>query len=460
MVNHSWAKQDQVQTPLQSQFHRDIFAAQEKLYSYLLDLVKTWAATDVVQEFKQIFIQPTNSTSSEILPALYQILLSNQEQEFRNTLKRSCYILINNWELMRNYQAIQQLVQVFADPVLQKPTVSPTLRRLRRWLQDFVVSSDFHELKLFTERYEERRVGPWSHRYASYLLVPQYINLNNSFEQRQAAKLLYSQLREKFKYDLAMYTAYQDPATTKQTKFRNPTFLGDEVLQLIQKIIAKRGFFSYPNLARIFLKQTQGLNYEQFKCSLLKYLSFSNEQNEVSQVLSQHLSDKLNSLYLDRQHQVLDEALLLRTTNRVIDHLTTEDRQTPSFLFVLLLSKGNALTIVIILLKLVLICRYSRVHLESRIADLIKYYEQFSEEECKWMIHFLEVFNLAMTIHADNVEYSLVSMTTFKENPASSSSGTYRIFSQMKQSQFAASEPDLLELSALESLASPSEAAQ
>ena len=435
--------------------------AQETLYEFLLTIVRTWPAEDVLKEFRQIFIHHTESTSSDIVPALYQILFTNQEQEFRNTLKRSCYILINNWEIARNYQAIHQLVQIFSDSTIYKPSVSRTLKRLREWLKNFVVSQDFQELKLFAARYEGRGGSHWSYRYAPYLLVSQYINLDNPFEQRQAAKQLYRKLKEKFKFELAMYTAHSHDLIQKQSTFRNPTCLGDDVLMLIQKIITKRGFFSYSNLAQIFLKQIQNLRYSDFKQSLLQYLVFSVEQNAVSQILKEQLAEKLSSLYVQHEDKVVDSALLLRTINRVIEYLTTETYQEPSQLFILLLSKGNTLTLVILLLKLILICQYSRTHLEARVANLIKYYEKYSEEECQWMIHFLEIFNITMAIHTENVEYSLVNMNQYYSDKHANPNGEtiYRIFSQLKRDRLTHLDRDLLELAAVESLFGASQSA-
>lgn len=480
---------NQTRPAMQQNGRRELMRAQETLYEFLLTIVRTWSAEDVLKEFKRIFIHHTESTSSEIIPALYQILFTNQEQEFRNTLKRSCYILINNWEIARNYQAIHQLVQAFSDARIYKPSVSRTLKRLREWLRNFIASQDFQELKLFAARYEGRGVAHWSYRYAPYLLVSQYINLDNPFEQRQAARTLYRKLKEKFKFDLAMYTAHSHNLIQKQSAFKNPTCLGDDVLVLIQKIVAKRGLFSYSNLAQIFLKQVQNLRYGDFKQSLLQYLIFSVEHNEVSTNLKKQLTEKFSALYIQHDDQVLDSSLLLRTINRVIEYLTTETYQEPSQLFILLLSKGNTLTLVILLLKLILICQYSRTHLEARIANLIKYYENYSEDECQWMIHFLEVFSITMTIYTENVEYSLVNMSpcySEKQDPSNhglsnyspsnygSSSctadnhngkngenkngeTTYRIFSQLKRDRLTPSDLDLLELAAVESLSENSQ---
>lgn len=438
-------------SPIHPQFQRHTLQAQETLYEFLLDIVKTWDVEDVLQEFKRIFIQPIETSSLAIVPAVYQILFANQEQVFRNTLKRSCYILINNWEIARNHHAIQSLVQLFIDPVLEKPTLSLTLKRLRQWLKNFVGSSDYAELKLFAEKHDQRHQLPWSHRYAPYLLVSQYTNLENPLEQRQAARKLYGHLKYKFKHDLAMYTAHCLPSRPSEIKFRNPTLLGDDLLYLIQKIVTTRGFFNYSNLARIFAKQVQDLKYVEFKASLLEYLVFSLEQSEMTVALRKSLTEKLDSLYVDHNSKPIDGALLLRTANRVIEYLTTENREEASPLFVLLLSRGNALTLVILLLKVILICQYSQIHLEARIADLIKRYEQYEAAECQWMIHFVEVFYLTMTIHTENVEFNLVNMagSSVKSNPGASVTDavTYRIFSQLKQST-SSTEPDLLEFKA------------
>jgi hypothetical protein len=418
-------------------FQRDIPRAQETIYNYLLEIVKTWSPEEVLEEFRHLFIHHVNTISSHTLPSLYEIVFSNHEQEFRNTLKRSCYILINNWDISRNHKYIQKLIHLFSDPVLQRNTMSPTMQRLRSWIRAFVRSNDFQELQLFASRYEERESIHWSQRYASYLLVPQYIDLQNPIEQRQAARALSRQLKEKFKFELAMYTARSDANMPKDKLPKNPTAMGDEVLRLIKAIVAKRGMFSYLNLANIFIQQTHHLNYQDFKRSLQQYLIFSVDHYEYEKSLKSQLSDKLEQLYVTYHDRPINDALLLRTCNRVIEYLTTENRQEPSSLFVLLLSQGNPLTLVVILLKLVLICKYSRTHLEARIADLILYYKDFPEEECKWVVNFFEIFRITMAIYTENIEFNLVNMNPLNENESSNSSMTkwldaYRIFSQPK----------------------------
>ncbi|HHP7243109.1 MAG TPA: hypothetical protein ACFE0H_00325, partial [Elainellaceae cyanobacterium] len=170
-----------------------------------------------------------------------------------------------------------------------------------------------------------------------------------------------------------------------------------------------------------------------FKRSLKEYLVYSIEQNEVIQTLQTHLSGKLETLYVSYDDKTINDALLLRTANRVIGYLTTENHKEPSSLFTLLISQGSPLTLVVILLKIILICRYARTHLESRIADLIQYYEKFGEQECKWVITFFEIFNVTMAIYAENVEYNLVNMTEESlRDRTTTLLDNYRIFSQWR----------------------------
>ena len=386
--------------------------AQQVIYDFLLEIVKIWHPEDVLEEFRHLFIHHTDSVSSQTLPALHVILFANDEQEFRNTIKRCCYILVNNWEVARQFDAIQDLVDIFSDPLIQRRTLSPTLKRLRHWLNRFLESNDFEELRLFAARYAEERTlnrpDEWAARYASYLLVPQYINETNPIEQRQAARSLSRRLKDKFKFDLALYTAYGHSEQARGRTVENPTVLGDSALRLVKAIVARRGEFSYKNLARLFLNQVQESYYGEFKGSLTRYLLYTVNSNPISKQIQEHLDARLADLYADFEPQPLDSSLVLRTCNRVVDYLMTEDQEQPSPLFSLVLSQGNALTLAIILLKLVLISRHTLPYLEARIASLIRYYEQFPRSECQWVINFLEVFQITFAIYGENTEYNLV----------------------------------------------------
>lgn len=414
--------------------HQGVQQAQQTIYDFLLNIVKTWPAEDVLEEFKGLFLQHHETIGTNTVPALYAILFANNKMEFHNTLKRCCYILINNWEVAREYGAIRGLIQLFTDPTIHKVSISPTIKRLRQWLQHFVDSDDFKDLKLFVENRFSGDDPHWSRRYTAYLLAPQYIDTSNPLEQREAARALSQRLRDKFKFDLAMYTAHFQQASNHRSGRVNPTMLGDSALRVIRTLVAKRGMFSHRNLARIFHDQTQGLTYGSYKSSLMEYLLFSALRTDFVVTLENRLQSKLNGLYVKFNQQPVDASLSLLTCNRTIDYLMTEDAETPSPLFSLLLTNGRPLTLAIVLLKLLLISPKSHPYLDARIADLIRYYEQFPREECQWIINFLEIYGVTLAICGSDVQYNLVHIQqdeTQASNPETASLDEYRIFSQM-----------------------------
>ena len=420
----------------------DIQEAQESIYRFLLDIVKQKSPGEVLQEFRYSFIDYNAAAGNpEIIKAISELIFANNEKEFRDTIKRSCYILINNWYVSRNHTSIQELVELFAEVRSPQRTLSPTLSRQRTWLWNFVNGSEYNDLKLFISRYAQK--AHWSNRYQSYLLVPQYTNLSNPVEQREAARALSLKLKEQFKLELAMYTARSQSPIHKDRISNNPTALGDHVLHFIKKIVAKNGVFNYEHLAHLFMEQTKKINYRYFKYCLTKYLVFSLANNTICNTLEEKLIEKLEDLYVDHHEEPLDDALLLRTCNRLIDYFTTEDRHKPSETFIWLMSQGHHILLAILLLKIILICPNARNHLETSVAKLIEYYVNYPEEDCKWVIMFFEVFKIAFAIYADDVQYNLIKMDGDRPEKFSDLDlDAYRVFSQLRPTDSAKSELD------------------
>ncbi|MDM9380052.1 hypothetical protein QUB80_04980 [Chlorogloeopsis sp. ULAP01] len=416
----------------------DIQVIQEKIYIFLIEIVKVWSPEDVLREFKRLFIENFDSVSLDSAPGIYRLLyLIDNEQDFHHTLKRCCYILVNNWENNRKYKHIQELVQIFIDYKSNKQQAKSYNQDniYRIWLKRFIKSKDFQELKLFAFKNEDKTKIHWRNRYTSYLLVAQSVDNNNSPEQQEAARKASKQLKDKYKFELAMYIARSQSNNSGKTRYQNPSILGDELLRLIKAIVVKKGVFSYENIANIFLKQTKNQTFRNFKKSLQKYLIYSVRQQNFVETLNQQLLDRLLNWKSEYDEEIIDKDLLLRTCNRIIDYLTIENTQEPSPLFVLLLSQGHPLTLVIVLLKIILISPNSRSHLEARIAHLIHHYEQYSETECKWLINFIEIFSITFAIYAENVEYNLVKVEEKQHQHTCKSQfnpDAYRVFSQLK----------------------------
>jgi len=413
-----------------------IRASQETIYLFLLHIVRQRSPELVLSEFQSLFFNGESSTNPAATQALYTIIFDNNEAEFRNTFKRSCYILVNNWYSVRKHQAIADLVQWLGEIKFQKDNISPSLNRLRGWIKNFVSSEDYHSLVATFHGVSgiAKQHAHWSDRYTSYLLVEQYTNSNNPIEQRKIARDLARQLQEKFKFDLAMYTARCETSTSTTRDVLNPTRLGDGVIRLIKTVVSRNILFNYVNQSRLFAQQSKNLNYLDFKQSLLRYLIASNNQQLLPEVIQTKLAEKLDVLYQKYDGDLLNAGLFLRTCNRLIEHLTTEQDHQPSELFQVFAIQGKFLTLAILLVKLLLICRYTRSHLESRLAHLIQYHWNLPEENCRDFIYFLEVFNVILVIYADNVEYNLLNIESDcdRTQPFYVELDTYRVFSQLR----------------------------
>jgi len=390
----------------------DFYLAQQQIYDDLLDSVRHAPPVEALADFEALFFGSSSSQDADVSPFLYRILFADDEQEFCNTLKRACYILVNNWDLGREGNMVHALLSLFTQPSLKKSTFSPSLKRLRQWLLNFAESKDFEDLQLFAnQRVSLNQSGSWSNRYVTYQLIAQYVDESNSLEQREAARGLSRRLKNKFKHDLAMYTAFSQNSSRLEHKYLNPTVLGDEVLRLIKAILVRRGQYSYRNVARIFQQQTVETPYTNYKESLLEYLCFSISDPAFVSAVETRIGEQLPQLYANHNSESVDPSLSLRTCNRLIDLLTTEDGQHPSKLFVCLMAQGNPLNVVVLLLKIVLVSPNSQLYLEARLAKLIGYYKQFMEAECQGIVQFLEICGVTFAIYSDNVEYNLVKVT-------------------------------------------------
>ncbi|MCC5621626.1 hypothetical protein [Nostoc sp. CHAB 5715] len=413
--------------------HVNVQIAQEEVYTFFIKIVNTMLPEEVLREFKVFFIDGLDLQYSHFIPGIYKIFLNDKEHDFRNTLKRCIYIIINTWKTNRKDKYIQELVNLFAIKNLKfKSNHVPAINICKSWLENFINSKDYQEIKLFAAKHDELHKGHWANRYTSYFLVAQSVNENNPREQQEAARKLYRQIKDKYKFELAMYIARSQSAVSSTTRYKNPSVLGDNVLRLIKAIVLKKGAFSHENIANIFIKQTQGQTLEQFKASIEKYLFFSVDNQELVKTLRQQFAEILSLWKKDYNQELITKELFLRTCNRVIDCFTTEKGKEPSFLFILLLTQGHSLTLVIILLKTILICRNSRRHLEIKIAHLIRYYEKYPEDECKWVINFMEIFNITFAIYAENVEYNLIKIEEDQSSNPQLNLDAYRVFSQMK----------------------------
>jgi hypothetical protein len=396
-------------------YSQGIEQAQQRIYEFFLEIVRRKSPDAVLADFKNLFINFSESHNPEITEALDQILTAYNEKEFFYTLRRCCYILINNWTVSNNRVSIQSLIDIFNHPSIHKKPKSIKLRTIRIWLQMFIGSEDFQSLQLFTLHLESQnnQDQKWGNRFASYLLAYQYTNPASPLEQRQAANLLAQKMKDKFKFDLAMYTARVGNHLSLQNHQINPTSLSNNVINLVTLMLTKKSVLNCQKLSISFLENIKDLSYQEFKISLLKYLDFSITDAEISEAVQTKLRDGLLEFKSNHDDYPVNISLILKTTKYLISEITICDRNQPTELFNVLLHHTNPINLVVFLLKILLLNESVRPYLELRVASIIKYYSQYSESKCKSVIAFIDMLNIALAIYAGETRYNIVKMNPY-----------------------------------------------
>ena len=413
-----------------------VSAAQEIIYKFFIYHINQSASELVLQQFKKIFIELIAPVNPKLIQALYTIVEFDSQLEFNNLFTRCCYILLNNWITHRRYELARDLIKIISQRFISEPNPDNCLKILRVWLTNFVSSKDYENLKLSVFKYTEYPPVEvhWTSRYQPYLLASQYLNTKNTPEERQTARLLSQQLKDKYKFDLAMYTSRSQSATFKFEKYHNPTLLGDEALRLIKIILVNRGSLNYRSLANIFIDRSQNITYKQFKEYLIKYLFYYDTRFYNNDIYLEQITNILGSFHPDNDQEILNTSLHLRTCNYLIKCLTVENSGKPTPSFLQCIAQQNPLTLAILILKIILISPYSQTYLELCFARLIQYYQDESAGDCQWLINFLEVCQIALTIYGENVQYNLVNMSEkTSEEQLLIDLNNCRVFSQHKQ---------------------------
>ena len=413
-----------------------VSAAQEIIYKFFIHHINNSASEVVLQQFKKIFIELIAPVNPKLIQAIHTIVEFDSQLEFNNLFKRCCYILLNNWITHRKYELARDLIQIISHRILNEPHPDNCLKILRVWLTNFVSTKDYEDLKLSVFKYSEYIPVEvhWTSRYQPYLLAAQYLDAKNTVEERQTAKLLSQQLKEKYKFDLAMYTSHSQSLAFKLEKHYNPTLLGDEALRLIKIILVNRGALNYRSLANIFVEQSQNITYKQFKQYLIKYLFYYDKKFYTNDIYQEQITNILDDFHPENDGETLSDGLYLRTCNYLIKSLTVENSGKPTPLFIRCLTQLNPLTLAILVLKIILISPYSQTYLELCFARLIQYYQDESASDCQWLINFLEVCQIALTIYGENVQYNLVNMSEQNsEEQLFIDLNNCRVFSQHKQ---------------------------
>ncbi|MGC9503554.1 hypothetical protein [Baaleninema sp.] len=417
----------------------DLYVAEQALYEHLLDLVKVEQPDRLLDRFRSLFVQGSGYPDPEIAAIVRQISrIDEAEREFNSVLNRCCHILINHWQMdSKSQAAIPQLVSTI-DTSGERRMHSREARRLQLLLGQFKESEEFVTLQRLVQvvdRTEDRSQPPEQRPLSTligrypYLYNHSLLSDSSSYEHQQTIQQLQAKKQRQYEIHLSKYVTYkvrraqlarQNPKLLKNQRIikpvRNPTLLEDRELYLAVKQFAGRaeGSYTYKDLAQNFRTHTsQTRTYREFKEDLFEYLITTVDEEYGKRQFYEKLYQHLMNTLPQCDNQKPTDFLIIRTCSQLLNFLVVESPQNPNhYVLIDLLSNIGPTFVMALLLKILLICRKVRPHLEKRFAILFDHYDQSTREAVQWLIKSLENLQVALSTNFGSADLSVVSQAS------------------------------------------------
>jgi hypothetical protein len=412
---------------LDTHTHRSVEMLEHIIYEHLLHCVRTELPEQVLQRFQLLFIQGGVYPEPSIRMTLHDLVRGgNLKHSFQPFFNRCCFILINRWQMNLLHQgAIVALVDLLhqcrgTSVVGGQP--SPT-GRLRFSVHEYVRSPYFQRIRQLADLLnpnndadKQRPLSTLLHRYP-YLYPHCLINQDDGEDYQKLIVVTQRNASQQFQKDLSSYLAHSMIHKEKQhqtiltTPSKNPTLLThQDMCSSLKHYVTKvdsRG--TYKDMAHQFwMPGEQPQTYKRFKVALTDYIASSIPSKFGRCRFNDQFRGYLNSLHPESDAAAVNDFLLVRTCNQVLNFMVIESKQRPnhSVFMDLLNNLGSTLTVGL-LLKVVLLCNKVKPYLERRISILFQHYELQTRGSVDWLVRCLEKLNLAWTAHfsAQNLSY-------------------------------------------------------
>jgi hypothetical protein len=414
-------------------YYPSILPEEQNIYQHLLHLVQVESPTQMVKRFQALFIEGVNYPETEILTTLDQITASHHTEQFKFFLNRCCHILINRWHMQpQMHNAIPELIALFENLPTRYRTISfreKAIRRLQQLVQQFRESEHYLILRRLTQVISEseshhngqKPLAVLMRRYP-YLYEHCLLSEDSTLEHQWTVKKIKTEVQKKFELDLSRYVTYkvrcdqlvETELTTATGRIiqpvTNPTLLSQKKLNAtLRQFIGKvEGNYTYQEFAQLFLKySSQASCFGAFKNDLYEYLISGIDCDYGKRQFNQRLYNQLQNTLSSADEQKLDEFLLVRTCNQLLNFLVVESSASPQhFTFIDLIGNQGTLVATGLLLKIVLICHKIKPYLAKRFSILFNHYESASTNGVMWLVETLEQLNVAYSIHFGSIDLS------------------------------------------------------
>jgi len=387
---------------------------EERLYQHLQHCRQQHPPHQVLERFHQLFIEAEGYRDAAIWATLGEIVRRPQApREFKYTLNRCCYTLINPWYTQpREHWAIPELISQF-QTLPQAPGSTAMARRIRQLVQDFTGSEQYASLyrlqQMFTETGTTADTDPDDKKPLScfirnypYLYDHSLLTKDSDEAQKQNIQDMRRRPETQLGVKLARYHT-QSRQHSPQESRQNPTLLSDEHLsQALTYYTGKvDGCRSHRDLASWFTAFSRSVrSFGDFKEEFCDYLMgpvVAVEPKYSGNHFTRRLRQCLRETLSEFDDQRLTPFLVVELCRRLLNFLVVDNPRRPVFRnFTHLINDiGYALTMGL-LLRLVLFCKSAKPWLERCFAVLFNYHERLPRQQVSWLVQGLEHVNVAL----------------------------------------------------------------
>jgi len=321
---------------------------EEIICQYFLKKVEEETPKWMFNEFDCLFILGAKVSNKTIQKYLDKLIQSEEQDIFIHTLKRCCFVLLNNWKTIRNYQYCEKLI-VFLNGIKNNVVIpKEEIDKIRiKWIIKFLKSDDFEAMRNFA------LAG--SPNYAKHI--------------------------------------QSVPSSQIKTNVNNT-----EYVQYLSNKYNATLIANYSLKAEEFKQNSLGNTYSQVKNDLYNYLFDDLETTEILDLVKEKIYLEINNYYEDEPEKIWDNNLALRTFNKILDKITINKDKSPASVFMCLITQGNLPIWINLLIRIVLVIPDCNKYLDHCLTSLIEYYRQSSTFDFEWLINMLSSIKRYTTV--------------------------------------------------------------
>ncbi len=337
---------------------------EEIICQYFLIKVEEESSQWMFNEFDNLFILGNRVSNKVIQKYLEKLISWEKEEVFIRTLKRCCFILLNNWKTRRSYEYCDKLI-TFLNGVKNNVVipVDKTDEMRIRWIIKYLKSDEYEAMKNFAGQH----LGG-SPSFAKHLQSVPSSNSKSHVDNFEYVEYI----SHKYNY------------------------------QLIKK---------YHLQAKEFNQKSLGVPYQNIKNDLYEYIFSDIEANDsLFDLVKDKIYQDIDNYYEGEQDKLWDSNLSLRTFNKILDKITISKEKSPSSVFMSLITQGYLSIWINILIKIILVSPHSNKYLDYCITNLIEYYRHSTVFDFEWLINMLSSIKRYTTIEIYRIEKKIKKM--------------------------------------------------